>query len=202
MRNKLLLNLPFVTMLSLPVSGAEKLTIESPVQGQRFASGHAVVVVKIEPSIERVKVTVTLPAAKPSSSATGTTAAAGGPRTIFTGGPIELPRGANHRSPDVRLASGENTITISDADDDKTSAAVTVTADNSDMSSDTRKDFEGTPTPVPASTRSQATKRNSTSDTRRRTPARMDIRTLSCLLNSEGCAKKAADASPKSGRNK
>ena len=157
MKNKLLINLLFVAMWSLPVGGAEKLVIESPVNSQRLTSGHVVVAVKVDPSVKRVMATVTVPAAKTASSAAEkasttpaatagatTTSAARGPRTVFILGPVELPRGADRWSPDVRLASGENIITVSDADDDKTSVAVTVTADNSDMSYDTRRDFQGT----------------------------------------------------------
>jgi hypothetical protein len=46
-------------------------------------------------------------------------------------------------SPDVRLSNGKNKITISDANNSHDSAFVTVDADNSDMSSDIRPNFEG-----------------------------------------------------------
>ncbi len=143
-----------VAMSSLPVRGAEKLVIESPTKSQKFTSGRVVVSVKVDSSVKRLKATVTTQAPTPPPSeekkasatpaATAKASAGKGPRTVFTLGPVELPRGADHWSPEVTLASGENTITISDADDDKSSTSVTISADDSDMSSDSRADFLGT----------------------------------------------------------
>lgn len=147
------LHIPIAILLSLNLRGADKLVIESPQSdGQNFTSGRVVIVVKVDSSVKRIIAKVTIPAAKPSttpaakgnSAATpaAATPAAAGPQTIFTLGPVDLPRGAERWSPELKLAAGENTITVTDADDDKNSATRKVTADTSDMSSDTRNDFE------------------------------------------------------------
>jgi len=140
--HRLLLHVLVFAMCSPAARGAVKLNIESPANGQRFAGGRVIVAVKVDPSVGRLKAVVTVRAVESGSSATPATSAEA--RRVFALGPVELPRCSAYWSPEVRLAKGENTITITDADDDKTSAAVTVTADDNELSSDPRDDFRGT----------------------------------------------------------
>lgn len=149
----LLFTLVLALTVLRPLQADEKVKIESPADGKKCTSGHVVVLVKVDSSVKRVKAVATVPAAKKSSpakqheanasSAAAEDAGAKDIRTVFTLGPADLPRGADRWSPDVQLADGENTITISDFDDARASDKVTVWSDNSDRASDTRDPFQG-----------------------------------------------------------
>lgn len=131
---------------ALPVQAQQKLVIESPAGGQILTSTHVVVAVKVDPSVKRVKAAVTIPIPKKAKDSEEETATAATPstRTVFSLGPVDLERGAERWSPDLGLGIGENTITVTDADNEKTTASVTLKVNEYDHSSDPREDFQGT----------------------------------------------------------
>src|SRR5262249_46210712 len=99
--------------------------------------------------VKRITATVTQPGKSttpPATNGNGSNTTAmplAKPKTIYTVGPVELPSGTEDWSPELHLAEGENTITVTDADHANVSASVKVIS-HAGSSADDREDFEAT----------------------------------------------------------